>query len=319
MVWSSYRSGNYDLWYRTGDGTNWSPALQLTTDPGGDYSPAITRTTDGKMRVVWNRYSEVYYVTTPDGGATWSPETSLVGCCNNYGHHAQSVSGGGKRGHRFPGICRRVIPLVVVEGAHGGLASEDVDFAINDAGSDAASRSGQCGPFDPGIRPRIVLLIIAHVPGEGAKTSPDDEDSCPDHRNGDVVSWGGHGATKAPRIGSRVIFLGGPDISIESTTPDGVYHAIHGDGSQRATRSRQIGLSRPGIVPRVIGPNGVDRLKPPVKSAYQVDRSPHGHHRRMVHSSRDWRATVPGIGGPIIFLVGVRGGAEIAEHVNPTV
>ena len=93
-VWYSHRSGNADLWYKTGDGATWSPAIQLTTDTAYDYEPAIIRTTDGKMRIVWHRNSSIYYVTTPDGGATWSPETQLVACCNNYDPSIAETTGG---------------------------------------------------------------------------------------------------------------------------------------------------------------------------------------------------------------------------------
>ena len=85
MAWYSSRSGNYDIWYKTSDdgGLTWSPETNLTVDStANDYSPAITQTSDGKIWVAWhsNRSDnyDIWYKTSADGGATWSPEARLT-------------------------------------------------------------------------------------------------------------------------------------------------------------------------------------------------------------------------------------------------
>ena len=83
VVWRSYRSGNSDIWgkYSTDDGATWSAAVQLTTDPNSDYAPAIARTSDNRLWLVWYSYrthpSHVWYMTSADNGATWSPPAAL--------------------------------------------------------------------------------------------------------------------------------------------------------------------------------------------------------------------------------------------------
>ncbi len=84
VVWSSSRSGNYDLWYKTsGDGgATWSADTQLTDHTDGDDVPAITQASDGKLWIVWNSGRsgnyDLWYKTTTDGGATWSVDTQLT-------------------------------------------------------------------------------------------------------------------------------------------------------------------------------------------------------------------------------------------------
>ena len=83
VVWYSYRSGNADIWgkYTTDDGATWSAAVQLTTDSNSDYRPEITSTSDEKLWLVWYSYrthpSRVWYMTSADNGATWSPPAAL--------------------------------------------------------------------------------------------------------------------------------------------------------------------------------------------------------------------------------------------------
>ena len=85
VVWYSYRSGNADIWYRTSDdnGVTWSADTQLTTDSGSDYDPTITQAYDGTIWVVWDSWrngnvADLYYKTSTDGGATWSPDIRLT-------------------------------------------------------------------------------------------------------------------------------------------------------------------------------------------------------------------------------------------------
>jgi len=83
VAWSSYRSGNDDIWYKTsGDaGETWSPDYQLTTGPDNDWSPAITQADDGTVWVVWRSGRSggngLWYKTSPDGGETWSADSPI--------------------------------------------------------------------------------------------------------------------------------------------------------------------------------------------------------------------------------------------------
>ncbi len=83
-VWSSYRSGNADLWYKISSdgGATWTADTQLTTDGNTDYYPAVTQTADGTLWAVWSSYrsgnADLWYKTSSDGGATWSIETQLI-------------------------------------------------------------------------------------------------------------------------------------------------------------------------------------------------------------------------------------------------
>jgi len=84
LAWTSDRSGNDDIWYKTSadDGTTWSAEMQLTSHASSDYLPAITQASDGMLWVVWassrSGNYDLWYKTSPDGGATWSIETQLT-------------------------------------------------------------------------------------------------------------------------------------------------------------------------------------------------------------------------------------------------
>lgn len=57
------------------------PVVQVTTDPADDAAPALVQTTDGKLLTVFVRNSELWSRTSADGGATWTDEMRITGCC----------------------------------------------------------------------------------------------------------------------------------------------------------------------------------------------------------------------------------------------
>jgi hypothetical protein len=83
VLWYSYRSGNADIWYKTSSdgGATWSSDVQLTTAPDGDYRPAIAQTGDGTIWVLWDSrrpdHPAIWYKTSTDSGASWSPEAEF--------------------------------------------------------------------------------------------------------------------------------------------------------------------------------------------------------------------------------------------------
>jgi len=89
FVWTSKRMGNYDIWYKNSSdgGATWSADTQLTTDTAIDDSPSIAQTSDGRIWVVFYSWRsqvgnetnpDLYYMTSSDGGATWSSATQLT-------------------------------------------------------------------------------------------------------------------------------------------------------------------------------------------------------------------------------------------------
>jgi hypothetical protein len=58
------------------------PLVQVTTDTGGDYDPAVVEAADGTVWMVWNSFRSgnrhIWYKTSTDDGATWSPATQLT-------------------------------------------------------------------------------------------------------------------------------------------------------------------------------------------------------------------------------------------------
>jgi hypothetical protein len=53
------------------------PVVQVTTDAAWDRRPALTQSADGTLWLVWQRVYGVWYITSSDGGATWSNDTKL--------------------------------------------------------------------------------------------------------------------------------------------------------------------------------------------------------------------------------------------------
>ena len=84
LVWSSNRTGIYDLYCKTSsdEGLSWSDETRLTTDPSYDLSPSITQTVDGMIWLVWSSGRtgdyDLYYKTSSNGGLSWSTETRLT-------------------------------------------------------------------------------------------------------------------------------------------------------------------------------------------------------------------------------------------------
>jgi hypothetical protein len=83
IVWSSSRSGGYDLRLKTSvnNGDSWSDDIQLTTDLSLDKMPSFAQLSNGTVWLVWasdrtGNY-DLYYKTSPDFGASWSGSTQL--------------------------------------------------------------------------------------------------------------------------------------------------------------------------------------------------------------------------------------------------
>jgi len=84
VVWESDREGAVDIYYKTSphNGQTWSPEKRLTTDPSWDLDPSIIQTCNGTIWLVWTSYRtgnyEIFYKTSADNGASWSPYTQLT-------------------------------------------------------------------------------------------------------------------------------------------------------------------------------------------------------------------------------------------------
>jgi len=83
VIWSSYRTGNADLFYKVYNASAvhpWSPDIQLTNNPNEDTTPSIMQASNGVIWVVWktNRTGneEIYYKTY--SGAAWSSDNPLI-------------------------------------------------------------------------------------------------------------------------------------------------------------------------------------------------------------------------------------------------
>lgn len=77
VVWTSNRTGNFDIYYMTHNGSTWSPDNSLISDPSVDVTPFIMKTADSKIWVFWssNRLDEnpeIYYQTSSNGGQGWT-------------------------------------------------------------------------------------------------------------------------------------------------------------------------------------------------------------------------------------------------------
>ncbi len=81
VVWTSARTGNNEIFYKTYDGSVWSNETRLTNDPGRDINPCVIEAADGKIWVVWNTYRssldyDIYYKIFD--GFSWSSDLQLV-------------------------------------------------------------------------------------------------------------------------------------------------------------------------------------------------------------------------------------------------
>ena len=84
MLWSSDRSGGYDLYLKISydNGSSWADEIRLTTDPSLDKMPSIAQMSDNAIWVVWasdrtGNY-DLYYKTSADLGASWSEDAQLT-------------------------------------------------------------------------------------------------------------------------------------------------------------------------------------------------------------------------------------------------
>ena len=82
VVWSSFRTGDYELFYKTSsnNGASWSGETRLTNDNSWDTSPSIMQAGNGLIWVVWtsdrNGNDDLFYKTY--NGASWSTDILLT-------------------------------------------------------------------------------------------------------------------------------------------------------------------------------------------------------------------------------------------------
>jgi len=84
LVWEDDTPGNVEIFYKksTDGGTTWSVTKRLTSTPEGSYAPAMAIDSNDAIHVVWGDYtsvmSDIYYTSSADGGANWSPVKILT-------------------------------------------------------------------------------------------------------------------------------------------------------------------------------------------------------------------------------------------------
>lgn len=85
VVWSSFRTGDWEIFYKTSGGSSWSADQRLTVSSNDDVNPSIVQARDGSIWVVWSSSKstpsatdDLYYKTSNDNGDTWSASTQLT-------------------------------------------------------------------------------------------------------------------------------------------------------------------------------------------------------------------------------------------------
>jgi hypothetical protein len=85
VVWSSFRTGDWEIFYKTSDGSSWSADQRLTISTDYDVNPSIVQARDGSILIVWSSSKttpsatdDLYYKTSNDNGDTWSASTQLT-------------------------------------------------------------------------------------------------------------------------------------------------------------------------------------------------------------------------------------------------
>jgi hypothetical protein len=84
LVWSSDRTGNFDIFYKTSSdlGASWSNDTQLTTYSGYDLKPSVCQLSNGDIWVVWSSDRtgsyDIYLKTSSDNGISWSGDIRVT-------------------------------------------------------------------------------------------------------------------------------------------------------------------------------------------------------------------------------------------------
>jgi hypothetical protein len=84
VVWSDFTPGNWEIYYKksTDGGSTWMTGQRLTWNSGNSQFPAVAIDSSGHVHVVWNDdssgNSEIYYMKSTNGGASWLPSQRLT-------------------------------------------------------------------------------------------------------------------------------------------------------------------------------------------------------------------------------------------------
>jgi len=93
VVWAKGQSSadNFQIYYKTYDGTVWSSETQIVTSTSEDINPSLMQDRNGTLWVFWARkivvssllfYYALYGKYSIDNGLTWSSETVLTNTAN---------------------------------------------------------------------------------------------------------------------------------------------------------------------------------------------------------------------------------------------
>jgi hypothetical protein len=86
LVYAANRFGNLDIFYKTYSGS-WSSEIRLTTNTADDHQSWITQDLNGMLWEFWTRCvpltsgaceDKIFYITSSNLGATWSPEVQFT-------------------------------------------------------------------------------------------------------------------------------------------------------------------------------------------------------------------------------------------------
>jgi len=84
LFWTSYRSGNYDIWYKrySAASDSWSADTQLSTGTGDDYESFALEDHSGNVWVFWYSYrggnNDIWYNLYTSASGSWGGETQLT-------------------------------------------------------------------------------------------------------------------------------------------------------------------------------------------------------------------------------------------------